>query len=176
MYVESLTKILSIQSKQDKTEGMTHLKEGDVAPTIDAKDENGDIIKLEQYKGKKVILYFYPRDNTPTCTEEACNLRDNYAFLTSKGFAVIGVSDDSERKHRNFINKFTLPFHLISDTDRKVVNDYGVWGPKKFMGRVFDGIHRTTFIISEEGKVEKVIEKVKAKDHTNQILEALNLN
>ena len=147
------------------------LKIGDQAPRIDAVDQNGEKIGLDQFKGKKVVLFFYPKDNTPTCTVEACNLRDNHVDLRNKGYEIIGVSADTERKHQNFIKKFDLPYPLIADTDKKVINDYGVWGPKKFMGREFDGIIRTTFVISEEGKIEKIIDKVKAKDHTAQILE-----
>lgn len=147
------------------------LKEGDKAPQIDAVDESGDKITLDQFKGNKVVLFFYPRDNTPTCTVEACNLRDNYPELTNKGYKIIGISTDTEKKHQNFIKKFSLPYPLIADVDKKVVNDYGVWGPKKFMGREFDGIHRTTFVINEEGLIEKIIQKVKAKEHTQQILE-----
>ncbi len=150
---------------------MKHLKEGDPAPEIEAVDENGNEITLKEYRGNKVVLFFYPKDNTPTCTVEACNLRDNYSELMEKGYKVIGVSADTQKKHQNFINKFSLPYPLIADTDKKVINDYGVWGPKKFMGREFDGIHRTTFVISEKGVIEKIIEKVKAKEHTQQILE-----
>jgi peroxiredoxin Q/BCP len=152
---------------------MFHLKEGDQAPDILSKDENGEDIQLSDYRGKKVILYFYPRDNTPTCTVESCNLRDNYTALKKKGFEVIGISNDTSKKHTNFIKKYDLPFKLVADTDMKVVNDYGIWGEKKFMGRTFDGLHRTTFVISEEGIIEKIINKVKSKDHANQILEAL---
>lgn len=146
------------------------LKVGDKAPAINAKDQNGDEITLEQFKGKKVVLYFYPKDNTPGCTAQACNLKDNYAELQKQGYVVIGVSADTEKKHQNFIKKFDLPFPLIADTDMKVINDYGVWGLKKFMGREFMGIIRTTFVISEKGIIEDIIEKVVTKDHTAQIL------
>jgi peroxiredoxin Q/BCP len=155
---------------------MTNLKEGDPAPSINALDENGEPISLDTYKGKKVILFFYPKDNTPTCTIESCNLRDNYSDLLAKGIEVIGVSADTQRKHQNFIKRFKLPYRLIADTDKKVINDYGVWGEKKFMGRTFDGIHRTTFVINEAGVIEKIFTKVKSKQHTAQILEALNIN
>lgn len=155
---------------------MTKLTEGDVAPEIAGKDQDGELVTLEQYKGKKVILYFYPKDNTPGCTMESCNLRDNYQMLLDKGFEILGVSADTERKHQNFIKKYSLPFRLIADVDKKVIKDYGVWGEKKFMGRIFDGIKRTTFVIDEEGKIEKVFEKVKTRSHTEQILEAMNLN
>jgi peroxiredoxin Q/BCP len=149
---------------------MTHLKEGDKAPDFEANDQNGNKIKLSDYQGKKVVLYFYPKDNTPGCTAQACNLRDNYSELQSAGYEVIGVSADSEKKHQNFIDKYELPFTLIADTDRKVIEAYGVWGRKKFMGREYDGIHRETFVINEKGVIEQVIEKVKTKDATAQIL------
>ena len=149
---------------------MHHLKIGDKAPEIDALDQDGNHIGLEQYAGKKVVLYFYPKDNTPGCTIESCNLRDNYDHLLKQGYEVIGVSADSEKKHQNFIRKFKLPFRLIADTDKKVLDDYGVWGEKKFMGRTYQGIHRTTFIISENGMIEDIIKKVKTLNHTKQIL------
>ena len=149
------------------------LKVGDKAPAIHASDQNGNKISLDSYRGSKVILYFYPKDDTPGCTAEACNLRDNYDDLLDKGFKVIGVSADSAESHQKFIAKFRLPFPLIADTDKKVVNDYGVWGPKKFMGKVYDGIVRTTFIISEDGKIERIISDVKTKDHSDQILERM---
>ena len=152
---------------------MKHLKVGVKAPEIDAVDELGNQITLSQFKGKKLILFFYPKDSTPTCTVEACNLRDHYSDLLNKGFNVVGVSADTEKKHQNFINKHKLPFPLIADVDKKVINDYGVWGPKKFMGREYDGIHRTTFVIDEQGTIELIIEKVKAKEHAAQILDSL---
>ena len=152
---------------------MIKLTKGDKAPQFKGIDENENPISLSDFKGKKVILYFYPKDMTPGCTTESCNLRDNYADLTKKGFDVIGVSADSTERHLKFIAKHELPFHLIADTDKKVINAYGIWGPKKFMGKEYDGIHRTTFIIDENGIIEVVIKKVKTKDHTNQILEEL---
>ncbi|MDR9397928.1 thioredoxin-dependent thiol peroxidase [Salibacter sp.] len=151
---------------------MTHLQEGDKAPGFKGVDQEGNTIQLSDYKGKKLVLYFYPKDNTPGCTNEACNLRDNYEELQKQGFEILGVSADSEKKHQNFINKYDLPFPLLADTEKEVIEQYGIWGPKKFMGKVKDGIHRTTFVIDEEGKIEKVFKKVKTKDHTNQILEA----
>ena len=151
---------------------MTHLQEGDKAPDFKGVDQDGNTIQLSDYKGKKLVLYFYPKDNTPGCTNEACNLRDNYEELQKQGFKILGVSADSEKKHQNFINKYDLPFPLLADTEKEVIEKYGIWGPKKFMGKVKDGIHRTTFVIDEEGKIEKVFKKVKTKDHTNQILEA----
>ena len=151
---------------------MTHLKAGDKAPDFSGTDENGNIISLSDFSGKKLILYFYPKDNTPGCTAESCNLRDNYNLMKKQGYEILGVSADSEKKHQNFIAKYDLPFHLLADTDKKVLNAYGVWGPKKFMGRTFDGIHRTTFVIDEKGVIEEVITKVKTKAHAEQILEA----
>ena len=151
---------------------MTKLKEGDKAPDFKAKDQNGNSISLSDFKGKKTVLYFYPKDNTPGCTAEACNLRDNYKKLQDEGFAIIGVSADSEKSHQKFTSKYELPFPLIPDTDKKIINAYGVWGPKKFMGREYEGINRKTFVINEEGRIEKLFEKVKTKDHTNQILES----
>lgn len=150
---------------------MTHLKVGDKAPNFSELNEANEKISLKDYKGKKLILFFYPKDNTPTCTVEACNLRDNYAVLQKEGYELLGVSPDSPKKHTNFINKFDLPFPLLADTELNVLNAYGVWGPKKFMGRKFDGVHRTTFVIDEKGKIAQVIEKVKSKDHAGQILE-----
>lgn len=149
---------------------MTHLKPGDNAPQFTGLDQNGKAITLADYKGKKVVLYFYPKDNTPGCTAQACDLRDNYSKLLENGYIVVGVSGDSQSSHQKFIEKFSLPFPLIADTEKIIIKDYGVWGPKKFMGKTFDGIHRTTFIIGEDGKIEEVIEKVNTKEHTKQIL------
>jgi peroxiredoxin Q/BCP len=149
---------------------MSTLKQGDKAPAINAKDQSGNTITLNDYAGKKVVLYFYPKDDTPGCTAEACNLRDNYDSLLNAGFDVIGVSTDNEKSHQKFITKYSLPFRLISDTDQKVSNDYGVWGLKKFMGKEYMGINRTTFLIDENGKIEKVIEKVDTKNHIAQII------
>lgn len=150
---------------------MTHLKAGDPAPNFSGPNEKGEPISLADFKGKKLILFFYPKDNTPGCTAEACNLRDNYTELKKQGYALLGVSADSERKHSNFIKKFDLPFPLLADTERATIEAYGVWGPKKFMGREFDGIHRTTFVIDADGIIENVITKVNTKNHTAQILE-----
>jgi peroxiredoxin Q/BCP len=149
---------------------MTNLQPGDKAPDFTGVNENGEKVTLKDYKGKKLILFFYPRDNTPTCTVEACNLRDAYQDLKDKGYELLGVSPDSEKKHQNFIAKHNLPFPLLADTDREVIEAYGIWGPKKFMGRTSDGLHRTTFVIDEKGKIEQVIQKVKAKQHADQIL------
>ena len=129
---------------------MNLLKIGDKAPEINSVDQNGEQITLDQFKGKKVVLYFYPKDMTPGCTMQSCNLRDNYDSLLHNGYVVLGCSADSPSKHRKFIKKYNLPFPLISDESKKVLNDYGVWGPKKFMGRKYDGIHRITFVIDED--------------------------
>ena len=154
---------------------MNTLKVGDKAPDFTAVIETGETVSLKDYKGKKLVVYFYPRDNTPTCTVEACNIRDGFEELKSHNIEVLGVSPDTEKKHTNFINKFDLPFSLIADTEKELANAFGVWGPKKFMGKVSDGIHRTTFIVDENGVIEQVIDKVKSKIHTQQILEALGL-
>jgi len=154
---------------------MQHLKEGDMAPGFSATDQHGKEIKLSDYAGKKVILYFYPKDNTPGCNAEACNLRDNHNDLNTRGFEVIGVSADNLASHVKFTDKFGLPFRLIPDTEKEIIKAYGVWGPKKFMGKEYDGIHRTTFIIDEAGKIEKIFAKVKTKEHTKQILESFSV-
>lgn len=150
---------------------MTTLQPGDKAPYFEAQDQNGEVIKLTDFEGRKVILYFYPKDNTPTCTTEACNFRNNYTSLQRKGYEVIGVSPDSVKKHHNFVTKQELPFTLLADTDKAIINAYGVWGPKKFMGKISDAVHRETFVINEEGIIEKVILKVKSKIATEQVLE-----
>ncbi len=150
---------------------MSKLKIGDKAPIVVAVDERGMPIRLSDYVGKKVVLYFYPKDNTPGCTAESCDLRDSYRSLQQEGFEVIGVSADTEKKHQNFIKKYDLPFRLIADVDKKVINAFGVWGRKKFMGVEFDGIKRTTFIIDEKGIIERIFDKVITKSHTEQILE-----
>ena len=149
---------------------MTTLKAGDKAPNFKGINEQGNTLSLSDYKGQKLVLYFYPKDDTPGCTAEACNLRDNYQLLLKNGYAVLGVSADSPAKHLKFIAKYDLPFSLLADQDHSVLNAYGVWGPKKFMGREYDGIHRTTFVIDENGIIEEVIQKVKTKDHASQII------
>ena len=148
----------------------TSLKEGDKAPDFSFSDPSGKEISLKDLKGKKVILYFYPKDDTPGCTKESCNLRDNYSVLKKQGYEVIGISANDERSHAKFIKKFKLPFNLIPDTEKEIIKDYDVWGKKTFMGRVFDGIVRTTFIIDEKGKIERIIRKVDNENHTEQIL------
>ncbi|MEM1137714.1 MAG: thioredoxin-dependent thiol peroxidase [Bacteroidota bacterium] len=146
------------------------LEVGESAPNFEAKDQDGKIIKLSDFTGKKVILYFYPKDNTPGCTAQACNLRDNYEVLLEKGYQVIGISSDSEKSHKKFIEKHSLPFPLIADDDKKVHELYGTWGEKSMYGKTYMGTVRTTFVIDEEGQIVEIIKKVKTKDHTNQIL------
>jgi peroxiredoxin Q/BCP len=149
---------------------MSTLKEGDQAPALSAKDQLGNTVSLNEYAGKKVVLYFYPKDDTPGCTAEACNLRDNYDSLLKKGYEVIGVSPDSEKSHLKFIDKYKLQFRLIADTENEVAKAYGVFGLKKFMGKEYMGVNRTTFLINEQGLIEKVISKVDTKNHSSQIL------
>jgi len=149
---------------------MTTLKKGNLAPNFEALDQQGNTIKLSNYKGKKLVLFFYPKASTPGCTMEACNLRDNYQSFLAKGYEVLGVSADSAKRQQNFIDKNELPFPLLADEAKTVINAFGVWGPKKFMGREYEGIHRVTFVIDENGVIEDVIMKVKTKEHTNQIL------
>ena len=151
---------------------MTSLNVGDKAPDFVALNQFGQSTSLSEFLGKKVILYFYPKDMTPGCTAESCNLGENYSLLQEKGFIVLGVSPDSTKSHQKFIDKYNLPFSLIADEDKAVIKAFGVWGPKKFMGKEYDGVHRTTFIIDEDGVIEKVFSKVKTKDHTNQMLES----
>lgn len=149
---------------------MSLLKISDKAPVFKGIDQNGNSISLDQFKGKKVVLYFYPKDNTPGCTAEACNLRDNYSSFIEKGYEVIGVSPDTEISHKKFADKFELPFRLISDSGKTILNMYGAWGEKKMYGKSYEGVLRKTFIISEDQKIENIIEKVKTNDHANQIL------
>ena len=149
---------------------MTTLNIGDKAPAIKAKDKDGNLISLKQFLGKKVILYFYPEDDTPVCTVEACNFRDNYSLLKKKGYEIIGVSPNSPESHKKFISKYKLPFTLLADEDKKIINDYGVWGLKKLYGREYMGIIRSTFVIDEKGKIEKIIRRVLSKKSTEQVL------
>ena len=153
---------------------MANLEIGTKAPEIVDKNQAGETIKLSDFLGKKVILYFYPKDNTPGCTTEACNLRDNYQFLLGKGFEVLGVSIDSEQSHQKFIAKFELPFNLLADEDQKIVNDYGVWVEKNMYGKKYMGTTRTTFVINEEGVIEQIIKKVDNKNASQQILDLYN--
>jgi peroxiredoxin Q/BCP len=150
---------------------MTSLKIGDKAPQFEAKDNAGNTVKLSDYAGKKLVLFFYPKASTPGCTKEACNLSDNYQNFVSEGYDILGVSADSAKRQQNFIDKYEFPFPLLADEDKAVIEAYNVWGPKKFMGKEYDGIHRTTFIIDEKGVIENVITKVKTKEHAAQILE-----
>lgn len=154
---------------------MTHLKEGDKAPDFTGLDQDGNEISLSDYKGKKLILFFYPKDNTPGCTAAACSLRDHYSDLQARGFELLGVSPDSQKKHQNFIKKYDFPFPLLADTEKEVLNAFGAWGPKKMYGKMFDGVYRSTFIINEDGRIEKIFDKVKTKTHAEQILESLEV-
>jgi peroxiredoxin Q/BCP len=152
---------------------MSTLNQGDKAPTFTAKDQNGNNITLEQFKGKKVVLYFYPKDNTPGCTAEACDFRDNYQGLKAQGIEVLGVSIDDEKSHQKFINKFDLPFTLLADTDKAIVEAYGVWGEKSMYGKKYMGTNRTTFIIDENGNIAHIITKVDTKTPTAQVLDLI---
>ena len=153
---------------------MIQLKEGMKAPGFAGIDQNGKEIRSGDFTGRKLILYFYPKDNTPGCTAEACNLRDNFDSLLKKGFAVIGVSPDNEKSHKGFTAKYSLPFPLIADTSKKILNDYGVWGEKKMYGKSYFGVIRTTFVIDEKGVIEKIITKVDTANHTEQIINMYN--
>ncbi|TCC95843.1 thioredoxin-dependent thiol peroxidase [Pedobacter hiemivivus] len=152
---------------------MSELKEGQKAPAISAKDQDGNTVSLDQFIGKTVVLFFYPKDNTPGCTAEACDFRDNYQGLTAKGIVVLGVSVDDEKSHQRFITKHSLPFTLLADTDKKIVTDYGVWGEKNLYGKKYMGTNRTTFIIDENGLIAHIIRKVDTKNSTAQVLELL---
>ena len=153
---------------------MSELKEGMKAPVFEGFDQNGKKVSLSDFKGKKVIVYFYPKDDTPGCTAQACNLRDNYSDLIAQGFQVIGISTDSVKSHKKFEDKYTLPFPLIADEEKKIVDEYGVWGEKKFMGKNYTGTTRTTFLIDEDGNIKKIITKPDTKNQTQQVLEAWN--
>jgi peroxiredoxin Q/BCP len=152
---------------------MSKLKKGDIAPGFKGMNQNGEQISLSDYSGKKVILYFYPKDSTPGCTTEACNLNDSYDMWLSKGYEVIGVSPDSVASHKKFAEKYKLNFNLIADTEKEILQQYGAWGEKKMYGKTYMGVLRTTFVVDEEGRIVDVFEKVKTKDHTNQILSTL---
>lgn len=149
---------------------MTKLNVGDKAPRFNSKNEKGETITLDQYKGKKLVLYFYPKDNTPGCTSEACDLRDHYSTFKKKGYEILGVSPDSAKSHTSFINKYDLPFSLLADEDHSVAEAYGAWGEKSMYGKKYMGILRTTFVIDEQGKIENIIEKVDTKAHAAQLL------
>jgi thioredoxin-dependent peroxiredoxin len=148
------------------------LKEGSTAPAFTTTDASGNTVKLKDFKGQKVVLYFYPKDDTPGCTKEACSFRDDFAAFKKKGINVLGVSPDSEASHKKFAEKYKLPFTLLADRDHKIADAYGTYGQKKFMGRTYMGILRTTFLIDEKGKIKKVFEKVKPEDHAREVLEA----
>lgn len=145
------------------------------APAFAGNDQQGNQVQLSDFSGSKVILFFYPKDNTPGCTAEACNLRDNYELLLEKGFKIIGISPDTQASHQKFSEKFSLPFPLIPDPGHEILKAYGVWGPKKFMGREYEGVLRTSFVLDEKGSILKILDKVKTKDHASQILEALDM-
>ena len=151
---------------------MTHLKVGDKVPNFEALDQDGNTIKLSDYKGKKLVVFFYPKASTPGCTAEACNLNDNFKRFESLNYEILGVSADSQKRQSNFKNKYGFEYPLLADEDKSVIEAFGVWGPKKFMGKEYDGIHRTTFVIDENGVLENVIFKVKTKAHAEQILGA----
>jgi len=151
---------------------MIELKIGDPAPKFSAPDQDGVPVSLDQLKGKKIVLYFYPKDNTPGCTAEACDLRDNYELFMKRGYEILGVSPDSQESHRKFIKKHALPFRLLSDVDKNILEAYNAWGEKKLAGRKYMGVLRKTYIISEDGKIEDIIDKVNTKAHTKQIFEA----
>jgi thioredoxin-dependent peroxiredoxin len=153
---------------------MTLLKKGQSAPDFSSNDQEGNPVSISQFKGKKIILYFYPKDDTPGCTSEACNLRDNYQELRDMGFIVIGISPDNEKSHQKFSSKYSLPFHLVPDPEKTIIKSYGAWGEKKMYGKAYEGVLRTTYVISEKGLIEAVIDKVIVKDHTKQIIELIN--
>jgi len=148
------------------------LKEGDKAPDFTTKNQNGDEVKLSDFKGNRVVLYFYPKDDTPGCTKEACSLRDSFDIFTEKGIKILGVSNDDEKKHLKFISKYSLPFDLLADTDKVIVNDYGVYGEKSLYGKKYMGINRKTFLIDENGKIAKIFDKVKVAEHADEVLAA----
>ena len=150
------------------------VKEGTAAPGFKTTDANGETVNLKDFRGKKVVLYFYPKDDTPGCTKEACSFRDAFSKFKKQGITILGVSPDSEKSHQKFTAKYNLPFTLLADTDHSIADAYGVYGEKKFMGRTYMGIHRTTFLIDEKGKIKKVFEKVKPEDHADEVLGAFS--
>ncbi len=154
---------------------MGYLSKGVKAPSFEGINQDGKTIRLKDFKGKKIVLYFYPKDDTPGCTAEACNLRDNYQRWINKGFEVIGISPDNEKSHKKFREKYNLPFNLLADPDKRILKAYGAWGTKKMYGRSYDGVLRTTYVIDEEGIIEEVLSKVDTKNHTSQILQELKL-
>lgn len=150
------------------------LNEGDIAPDFTTKDQNGNDVKISDFKGKRVVLYFYPKDDTPGCTKEACSLRDSFDVFEEKGIKILGVSTDSEKSHQKFITKYNLPFDLLADTEREIVESYGVWGEKNMYGKKYFGINRTTFLIDENGKIVKIFKKVKVDEHADEVLRAFS--
>lgn len=151
---------------------MTELKIGDKSPSFSGNNQNGEAISYKQYEGKKLVIFFYPKDNTPGCTKEVCNLRDNYEQFQSQGYELLGVSPDSEKSHTNFIKKFDLPFDLLADTEKETAKAFGAWGEKQMYGKTYMGILRSTFVINEKGLIEDIIRKVKTADHSQQILKS----
>jgi thioredoxin-dependent peroxiredoxin len=172
IFIQSLVNLAKnpsdLSGKKNKT--MTTLKKGDKAPAFSGVDQDGKPHKLADYKGKKLVVFFYPKASTPGCTAEACDLRDNFSRFEANNYALLGVSADAQAKQAKFKEKYELPFPLLADEDKSVIEAFGVWGPKKFMGKEYDGIHRTTFVIDENGIIDEVIEKVKTKEHADQIL------
>jgi peroxiredoxin Q/BCP len=152
---------------------MSQLNIGDKAPDFKGFDQNGNLLTLDSFKGKSLILYFYPKDNTPGCTAEACDLRDNYNMWLEKGYAVIGISPDSQQSHQKFISKYELPFPLIADPEKEIIKSYGAWGPKKNYGKEYEGLLRTTFVVDQQGTIVQIFNKVNTKEHTQQILKTL---
>lgn len=151
---------------------MTSVKVGETAPAFKGRDQEGNLRSLEDFKGKKLVIYFYPEDDTPTCTDQACNLRDNYALLLAKGYAVVGISPDTVESHNRFAQKFSLPFPLIADPEHQIINRYGVWGEKNMYGRKYDGLHRTTILVDEAGIIRKIFLKPRSKQHSEEIIRA----
>ena len=174
----SSVKIVRIRTLVHSNDGIqiivANLKEGDKAPDFTAVDGEGKTVRLKDLRGKKVVLYFYPKDDTPGCTKEACSFRDSFAKFKKRGIEVLGVSLDSEAKHKKFAEKYDLPFRLLVDTDRAISEGYGTYGEKKFMGRTYLGVHRMTFLVDEKGKIKKIFSKVKPEDHAEEVLAAFN--
>lgn len=149
------------------------LSVGDKAPDFTSTNQDGNEVTLADLKGQKVVMFFYPKDDSPGCTKEACNLRDNFKKFVKMGYTIVGVSPDNEKKHRKFIDKYELQYTLLADPEKKIINDYGLWGPKKFMGREITGVYRTTLLLDEEGTITHILDKVKTKEHSDQIFTAL---
>ncbi len=152
------------------------VKEGDIAPDFTVKDENGEDVKLSDLRGNKVVLYFYPKDDTPGCTKEACSFRDNFSTLSDENIKILGISADNEKSHQKFIAKYDLPFTLLADTDHAIADAYGSYGEKQFMGKTYTGVLRKTFLIDEDGKIKKVFDKVKVEEHANEVLKAFSIS